>query len=167
MSRMKMRHFTSGQEQIRMRDFTSGQEGKDQLDFSYKPAKMSKVHIGVTCDHCCASPIRGVRYKCSCCSDYDLCEDCISLLEDRDAVRENFHDVHHIFYRIANPVDIDNERRVILMNRSEWMHHGIGCTSCKCKSIVSSVLRSLRPLHECHLPPLPLPLLPSAASIRC
>ena len=97
---------------------------------------MSKVHIGVTCDHCCASPIRGVRYKCSCCSDYDLCEDCISLLEDRDAVRENFHDVHHIFYRIANPVDIDNERRVILMNRSEWMHHGIGCTSCKCKSIV-------------------------------
>ena len=137
---MRMPHRTSGHERkeeelmIRMADVTSGQERLD--DFSYRPAKMNKVHRGVSCDHCSTSPIRGIRYKCSCCPDYDLCGDCMCLLEDRDAVRENFHDVHHVFYRLANAVDIDNENRVILTNRSQWVHRGIGCSLCKCSSIV-------------------------------
>ncbi len=35
-----------------------------------------RVHVGVTCDSCGVCPIVGVRYKCSACPNYDLCEAC-------------------------------------------------------------------------------------------
>ncbi len=30
----------------------------------------------VTCDECQINPIKGLRYKCSYCEDYDLCRNC-------------------------------------------------------------------------------------------
>lgn len=34
------------------------------------------VHENYVCDGCNMNPIVGVRYKCSVCSNYDLCENC-------------------------------------------------------------------------------------------
>ena len=34
------------------------------------------VHVGITCDACNTSPIRGLRYKCTECYDFDLCAAC-------------------------------------------------------------------------------------------
>jgi hypothetical protein len=34
----------------------------------------SKVHENVRCDGCELSPIRGARWKCNVCADYDLCD---------------------------------------------------------------------------------------------
>lgn len=59
----------------------------DKNDMIYK-------HIGVTCDHCKMSPIRGVRYKCSVCSDFDMCQICEGA---------NWHNPKHILYKIKNP----------------------------------------------------------------
>ncbi|KAL8714602.1 MAG: hypothetical protein Q9220_001550 [cf. Caloplaca sp. 1 TL-2023] len=53
------------------------------------------IHRGVSCNCCNAMPIRGVRYRCSNCHDYDLCEQCEAL---------QVHDKTHLFYKIRIPV---------------------------------------------------------------
>jgi len=53
------------------------------------------VHAGVVCD-ACQNGIVGIRYKCSNCSDYDLCEGC----EKKAA---SVHDPTHVFLKILRP----------------------------------------------------------------
>ena len=37
-----------------------------------------EVHYGVRCDGCRMEPIRGERYKCDTCYNYDHCRQCVS-----------------------------------------------------------------------------------------
>jgi len=50
-----------------------------------------------TCDHCQAI-IKGIRYKCLQCPDYDLCEGCEQIQEN-----EIFHDSAHSFAKLRRP----------------------------------------------------------------
>ena len=52
------------------------------------------VHRGVTCNSCGSMPIRGIRYRCANCSDFDLCENCESL---------QLHPKTHLFYKVRIP----------------------------------------------------------------
>lgn len=52
------------------------------------------VHNGVRCDGCSAYPIRGIRYKCTTCHNFDYCEKC----EEANASTHN-----HAFLKIRNP----------------------------------------------------------------
>ncbi|RKP34632.1 hypothetical protein BJ085DRAFT_17430, partial [Dimargaris cristalligena] len=52
---------------------------------------------GITCNHCQTSPICGIRYRCTNCPDFDLCENCEC---------ENTHFPHHIFIKIRVPIPI-------------------------------------------------------------
>jgi len=61
-----------------------------------KKKKGGAVHGRVRCDSCGMQPIRGVRYKCTKCPDFDLCSICI---EDS----EEFHNPDHLFLRIPRP----------------------------------------------------------------
>lgn len=56
--------------------------------------KEGYVHRGVTCNGCSTLPIRGVRYRCTNCADYDLCELCES---------QQVHDRTHLFYKVRIP----------------------------------------------------------------
>lgn len=57
--------------------------------------KEGYIHRGITCNSCQASPICGIRYKCSNCVDYDLCERC-EVSDD--------HNRTHLFIKIRVPM---------------------------------------------------------------
>src|SRR5690606_29299434 len=63
------------------------------------------IHRGVTCNSCSTQPIRGVRYRCSNCVDFDLCEHC----EAMDA-----HPKTHLFFKVRIPAPfLGNPRQVL------------------------------------------------------
>ncbi|KAG0202607.1 hypothetical protein BGX28_004923 [Mortierella sp. GBA30] len=50
---------------------------------------------GITCNSCGTVPIRGLRYKCANCQDYDLCEGCEAA---------EVHNRSHVFMKIRIPI---------------------------------------------------------------
>jgi len=50
------------------------------------------LHVGITCDGCNASPINGVRFKCTSCPDYDLCGTCFIKKSSIHTGECNSHD---------------------------------------------------------------------------
>lgn len=52
-------------------------------------------HFGVICDGCEKTPIVGIRYKCTGCADYDLCESC-----EQSGVHK---ETGHVFLKVLAP----------------------------------------------------------------
>ncbi len=74
-------------------------EGQNLLNLLYHIAedqarKEGYVHRGVTCNSCGNMPIRGIRYRCANCIDYDLCETCEAM---------QIHHKTHLFYKVRIP----------------------------------------------------------------
>ncbi|KAI1004422.1 hypothetical protein K3495_g3790 [Podosphaera aphanis] len=59
------------------------------------------VHKGCACNCCGMVPIRGIRYRCANCADYDLCESCEA---------QGVHIKTHIFYKIRVPTSATGPR---------------------------------------------------------
>jgi len=72
----------------------------------------SNVHQGVSCDGCGVSPIKGVRYNCTSCRNFDFCEKCEETAQ---------HNPDHIFKKIKKPIDYNNGD----------YHRGITCDGCE------------------------------------
>eukprot|EP00834_Sanchytrium_tribonematis_P007943 NODE_811_length_3740_cov_1.483251.p3 type:complete len:238 gc:universal NODE_811_length_3740_cov_1.483251:3672-2959(-) len=62
---------------------------KDQAE------KESIIHRGITCNSCGQSPVKGIRFKCLNCEDYDTCSNCL---------QHDTHNSNHIFGRITIPI---------------------------------------------------------------
>lgn len=68
--------------------------------------KEGYVHRVITCDSCGVSPIRGIRFKCANCVDYDLCENCEPF---------DNHNLSHVFLKIRIPIPpLANPRMALL-----------------------------------------------------
>jgi hypothetical protein len=74
-------------------------DGEDDVETSSPP---SDAHLNVSCDGCGQHPICGFRYKCSVCSDYDLCSTC----EAKD-----LHQVDHPLIKMRSPSAIGEPLR--------------------------------------------------------
>ncbi|KAG2190145.1 hypothetical protein INT46_005190 [Mucor plumbeus] len=73
------------------------------------------IHRGITCNKCNMSPIRGVRYKCANCVDFDLCEMCEGA---------NSHVNTHVFLKIRIPIPpLANPRSALLPAFYSGKHH--------------------------------------------
>ena len=74
-------------------------EGQSLLNLLYHIAedqarREGYIHRGVTCNSCGSMPIRGIRYRCANCVDYDLCETCEAM---------QVHPRTHLFYKVRIP----------------------------------------------------------------
>ena len=58
------------------------------------------IHKGIKCNECGMNDIIGIRYKCSKCPNYNLCENCEENTE---------HDENHMFVKIREPVYEENQ----------------------------------------------------------
>jgi hypothetical protein len=58
------------------------------------------VHQDVICDGCNVGPIVGIRFKCSSCKNYDLCDTCEARKE---------HPKDHILIKLRTPVPVDHK----------------------------------------------------------
>jgi hypothetical protein len=82
--------------QVPAKDASPASVSSNENDSSSKKAPEGPVHLGVVCDGCNGS-IVGIRYKCSVCNDYDLCEKC----EAKGAI---IHDPNHPMLKIIVPI---------------------------------------------------------------
>ena len=88
-------------------------DGRSLLTLLYRIAeeqnrKDGYVHRGVQCNNCNENPIRGIRYRCVNCTDYDLCEQCEAM---------QMHPKTHLFYKIRIPapfIGAHKERQPVL-----------------------------------------------------
>ncbi|KUJ12715.1 HET-domain-containing protein [Mollisia scopiformis] len=68
-------------------------------------------HEGVQCDGCWTENMRGTRYKCRVCPDFDFCENCYST------ARLN-HPISHTFKTFRKPGDADEDDKTLASNAS-------------------------------------------------
>eukprot|EP00808_Paulinella_micropora_P009154 g32930.t1 len=58
-------------------------------------SKEATVHMGIICDGCNMHPIKGLRFKCTVCADYDLCEACEA---------KGVHNEKHVLIKAKTPI---------------------------------------------------------------
>jgi len=62
-----------------------------------KESKQKDVHDNIVCDGCNVTPIKGIRYKCGICRDYDLCSTCEA---------KNEHPIDHPLIKLKVPTSL-------------------------------------------------------------
>ncbi|KAG2224977.1 hypothetical protein INT45_000098 [Circinella minor] len=84
----------------------SEDDNKNLLNVIYAISETQARKGGITCNKCSVSPIRGTRYKCANCVDFDLCEMCEG---------SNSHLTTHVFLKIRIPIPpLANPRSALL-----------------------------------------------------
>jgi hypothetical protein len=59
-------------------------------------SRANEVHQGISCDGCGQGPIRGARWKCKRCADFDLCDGCHTQFRATGQHHIHGHEFNHI-----------------------------------------------------------------------
>ena len=80
------------------------------------------IHHCYICDGCEMRPIKGIRYHCKNCPDFDFCENCY-------ANKKNEH--KHVFEAIKKPIDpMEQNKNEIRILEKQRVHIGVTCDGC-------------------------------------
>ncbi|KAF2632853.1 hypothetical protein BU25DRAFT_329827 [Macroventuria anomochaeta] len=76
------------------------------------------IHRGITCNSCDEKPIRGTRWHCANCVDFDLCSTCEAT---------NSHTRTHVFYKIRVPAPYLSlaKQEPLYPGKPHTMHHSV------------------------------------------
>ena len=86
------------------------------------------VHEGISCDLCHAQPLRGVRYKCTGCPNFDVCATCYEGVVVTGGHGPTDPARRHLFLRVDDPRVAAAGRRD-LANRATT-GHAVPCAGC-------------------------------------
>ena len=113
-------------------EFTLIKGQKEQTPKEKKEKKIERIHIGIKCNQCKISPIKGIRYKCSVCEDFDFCENCEKIYG-----KQHGHPMLRIpienmvkSFKCTMKDDIKN-----IDDNEKIIFKGITCHKCKMKNI--------------------------------
>ena len=65
-----------------------------KVPFTPLNVSTNPIHFGVMCDGCGMKPIKGVRYKCNTCNDFDYCDKCEEMFSEQHG---------HPFIKLTTP----------------------------------------------------------------
>ena len=99
-------------------------EQKDQKE------KKGPIHFNVLCDGCKMNPIRGNRYKCKGCPDFDFCENCYQ--KNKDSHGHEFKKIEKL--SIPNILEHKNKD----CHKRNNVHMGVRCDGCGLDPITGS-----------------------------
>lgn len=75
------------------------------LDDWEEAARLDEVvHVGIYCDRCGTGPLKGYRYKCTICQNYDLCASCVTSLS-QSHTKHPFLTIPHVDWVIERGLD--------------------------------------------------------------
>jgi hypothetical protein len=91
------------------------------------------VHVNITCDGCQQSPLRGIRYKCYECCDFDLCHSCHL---------NHPHAFQHYFVVLKTPsapgATLPTAAAAAAATPALVVHTGVTCDGCRVSPIVGT-----------------------------
>ena len=102
------------------------------------------VHDGISCDGCGVSPLRGVRYRCAMCPNFDLCTSCLTAAEANLAQPGRMFGAlpapappaaaqhaarGHLLLRVPTPASFPADSW-LLGSRADFAHPGVTCGAC-------------------------------------
>jgi len=82
---------------------TTSSTSSNNMNNSSNNNESIPIHNGIECDECGQYPIRGIRYKCSKCINFDLCEKCES---------KKIHSTNHPLIKINTPLNYNSSSSV-------------------------------------------------------
>ena len=85
------------------------------------------VHINIKCNQCFVQPIKGNRYECRDCGDYNLCQHCFEKNTETGT-----H--HHFLYKIKN--NDNNNNNIAKINNNNIKEYSYKCLTSELRKII-------------------------------
>ena len=101
---------------------------KEQEEQKEQKEKKESIHFNILCDGCKMNPIRGNRYKCIDCPDFDFCENCYQ--KNKDTHGHEFKKIEKLSF--TNIFEYKNND----YNKRENVHMGVKCNRCGSNPII-------------------------------
>ena len=83
------------------------------------------VHTNIKCEHCFSNPIKGIRYKCSICNNYNLCQQCHEKNSETGSHQ-------HFFYAIKKYQNNNNNIVQPIMDKKNYSYKCLSTNLKKC-----------------------------------
>ena len=75
-----------------------------KADLAEKEKKINKKHTNIICNNCFKNDIKGKRFICAECNNYNLCQDCEKIFYKRQ-----IHNRKHVLIQVNVPLDGDDK----------------------------------------------------------